>query len=106
MRPERGVRLGRRPLLLRRLSLRGRLVVGVAVLATFGVLTRWETSVVGPVAMAGLTLGAATIGRPSPSLRILALATTALVLIAPCWPGLAASCSRYRRVPASRWWSP
>lgn len=72
---------------LRRLGLRGRLVGGVAVLLVFGVLTRWEPSVVRAVAMAALSMLAATVGRPASSLRILALAVTALVLIDPMLSG-------------------
>jgi len=69
--------------LLRRLRLRGRLVAGAGVLLLFGILTRWEPSVLRAVAMAGVTLFAATIGRPASSLRVLALSVTGLLLIDP-----------------------
>lgn len=73
--------------LLRRLGLRGRLVAGAGVLATFGVLTRWEPSVLRAVAMAALAMVAMTSGRPASSIRLLALAVTALVLIDPMLAG-------------------
>ena len=68
---------------LRRLRLGGRLAGGVAVLVLFGMLTRWEPSVLRAVAMAGLALLAAALGRPASSLRILSLAVTGLVLVDP-----------------------
>jgi len=68
---------------LGRLRLGGRLAGGLAVLMLFGILTRWEPSVVRAVAMAALTLLAAAIGRPASSVRILSLAVTGLVLIDP-----------------------
>ena len=73
--------------LLRRLSLRGRFGASVAILLTFGILTRWEPSVLRAVAMAALALLASTIGRPSGSIRILALAVTGLVLVDPMLSG-------------------
>lgn len=73
--------------LLRRLALRGRFVASVSILLAFGVLTRWEPSVLRAVAMAALALVASTIGRPAASLRILALAITALVLVDPMLSG-------------------
>ncbi len=69
--------------LLRRLGLRSRLVVGLAVLGLFGVLTRWEPSVLRAEAMAALTLVASTVGRPASGLRILALAVAGLLLVDP-----------------------
>jgi competence protein ComEC len=69
--------------LLRRLGLRWRLVAGAGVLVLFGVLTRWEPSVLRAVAMAGLTLLAGTLGRPASTIRVLALAVTGLLLIDP-----------------------
>jgi competence protein ComEC len=68
---------------LRRLRLGGRLAGAVGALVLFGMLTRWEPSVLRAVAMAGLTLLAAALGRPASSLRILSLAVTWLVLIDP-----------------------
>src|SRR5205823_3455443 len=69
--------------LLRRLRLRGRLVAGVVVLGLFGTLTRWEPSVLRAVAMATISLVAATLGRPATTLRLLALAVGALLLVDP-----------------------
>ena len=68
---------------LGRLRLGGRLAGGLAVLVLFGILTRWEPSVLRAVAMAGLTLLSAAMGRPATSLRILSLAVTGLVLVDP-----------------------
>lgn len=68
---------------LRRLRLGGRLAGGLAILLLFGTLTRWEPSVLRAVAMAGLTLVAAALGRPASTLRILSLAVTGLVLVDP-----------------------
>jgi competence protein ComEC len=70
-------------LVLRRLTLGGRLVAGLIVLATFGTLTRWEPSVVRAIAMAAIALVATVAGRPQPGLRVLALAVTAVVLVDP-----------------------
>lgn len=69
--------------LLRRLSLGGRLVGGLAVLGLFGVLTRWEPSVLRAEAMAAAAMVAAWRGRPQSGLRLLALAAWALVLVDP-----------------------
>ncbi len=73
--------------LMRRLAMRHRLVVGASVLFVFGVITRWEPSVLRAVAMAGLALVATTLGRPVSPLRVLSLAVTALVLIDPLLAG-------------------
>jgi competence protein ComEC len=72
---------------LRRLGLRARLAAAVPILLAFGTLTRWEPSVVRAIAMAGLALFASTVGRPAASLRVLALAVTALVLVDPMLAG-------------------
>lgn len=72
---------------LRLLGLRGRLVAGVAILVAFGLLTHWEPSVLRASAMAAVTLLATTIGRPASTLRVLALAVTALVLVDPLLVG-------------------
>lgn len=69
--------------LLSRLSLRGRLVGALGVLVFFGVLTRWQPSVLRAEAMAALTLLAAAAGRPASTVRVLALSVTALVLVDP-----------------------
>lgn len=68
---------------LRRLPRVGRLVATGLVLLLFGTITRWEPSVIRAVAMAGVAIGAADVGRPSRSLRTLALAVTGLLLIDP-----------------------
>lgn len=69
--------------LLRLLRLRGRFVAGLAVLALFGVMTRWEPSVLRAEAMAAVALFAWTIGRPASTLRLLALAVAGLLLVDP-----------------------
>ena len=68
---------------LNRFRLSGRLAGGLAVLVLFGILTRWEPSVLRAVAMAALTLLAAALGRPASSIRVLSLAVTGLVLVDP-----------------------
>ncbi|MGH9189885.1 MAG: ComEC/Rec2 family competence protein [Acidimicrobiales bacterium] len=68
---------------LRRLGLGGRLMAGVGLLLLFGLVTRWEPSVLRAVAMAALAMLAATLGRPVASIRILALAVTGLLLVDP-----------------------
>lgn len=73
--------------LLRRLGIGWRLVAGLAVLSLFGVLTRWEPSVMRAEAMAALALAAATMGRPVSSIRLLALAVTAVLLVDPLLVG-------------------
>ena len=72
---------------LRLLGLRWRFVAGLAVLVGFGVLTRWEPSVLRASAMAAVTLLAATVGRPATTLRVLALAVTVLLLVDPLLVG-------------------
>jgi len=69
--------------LLNRFRLGGRMVGGVAVLVLFGMLTRWEPSVLRAEAMAALALLAAAMGRPASSLRLLSLAVAGLVLVDP-----------------------
>lgn len=73
--------------LLHRLGLRSRMVAGIAVLLLFGVLTRWEPSVLRAVAMGGIAMIASTAGRPVSSIRLLALAVTGLVLVDPMLSG-------------------
>ncbi|HEX2698647.1 MAG TPA: ComEC/Rec2 family competence protein [Acidimicrobiales bacterium] len=72
---------------LRFLGLRGRLIAGVLILFGFGVLTRWEPSVLRASMMAAVTLLAATLGRPASTLRVLALAVTVLLVIDPLLVG-------------------
>nr|MDQ3570465.1 ComEC/Rec2 family competence protein [Actinomycetota bacterium] len=68
---------------LRLLGLRGRFLAALAVLVLFGVLTRWEPSVLRAEAMAAVSLLAAMLGRPASTIRVLALAVTGLVLVDP-----------------------
>lgn len=68
---------------LRRLRLRARLLTTVGLLAGFGVVTRFEPSVLRALVMAGLAAGAVAAGRPASGLRRLALAVVALVLVDP-----------------------
>lgn len=68
---------------LRRLSLRGRWVATIAVVLFFGLLTRWEPSVLRAAAMAALACTATTMGRPGSRLRLLALAVAIVVLLDP-----------------------
>jgi len=69
--------------LLRRLGLRTRFVATLAVIAFFGLLTRWEPSVLRASAMAALACTASTVGRPTSRIRLLALAVAAVVLVDP-----------------------
>jgi competence protein ComEC len=69
--------------LLRRVGLRSRLVIGLTVLFGFGLITRWEPSVLRAEAMAAIALGATALGRPVSTLRVLALAVTGLLLVDP-----------------------
>ncbi|HVF74625.1 MAG TPA: ComEC/Rec2 family competence protein [Acidimicrobiales bacterium] len=73
--------------LLAFLGLRSRVVVALAVLALFGVLTRWEPSVLRAEAMAAVTLVAAAAGRPISAVRVLAVAVAALLLVDPLLVG-------------------
>lgn len=68
---------------LRRLGLRGRWVATLAVLAFFGLITRWEPSVLRAGAMAAIACTASTLGRPTGRLRLLALAVAGVVLVDP-----------------------
>ena len=68
---------------LRRTGLRTRFGLGLGVLLLFGLLTRWEPSVLRAVAMAAVALLADTLGRPVSRLRVLALAVTGLILVDP-----------------------
>ncbi|QXC61544.1 ComEC/Rec2 family competence protein [Aquihabitans sp. G128] len=66
-----------------RLGLRWRWVVTLGVIGAFGVVTRFEPSVLRASAMAALAVSASTAGRPAASLRILALAVSGLLLVDP-----------------------
>jgi competence protein ComEC len=69
--------------LLRLLHLRARFFAALGVLALFGVMTRWEPSVLRAEAMAAVGLFAYTVGRPASTLRLLALAVTGLIVVDP-----------------------
>ncbi|MPY95123.1 MAG: hypothetical protein GEV08_19325 [Acidimicrobiia bacterium] len=69
--------------LLQRLRIRTRLVATIGALAFFAVLTRYEPSVLRATTMAGAAVLAASLGRPASGLRVLALATSALLLVDP-----------------------
>jgi competence protein ComEC len=69
--------------LLRLLPLRTRFAAALFVLALFGVMTRWEPSVLRAEAMAAVGLFAYTVGRPASTLRLLALAVSGLLLVDP-----------------------
>ncbi|HZQ26723.1 MAG TPA: ComEC/Rec2 family competence protein, partial [Acidimicrobiales bacterium] len=72
---------------LRRVRLGPRLGLGLALLALFGLLTRWEPSVLRAEAMAAVALLSATLGRPVSTKRLLALAVTGLLLVDPLLVG-------------------
>ncbi len=72
---------------LRRLSLGTRLGATLAVIGFFALMTRFEPSVLRASAMAALATVAATAGRETSRLRLLALAVTGLVLIDPLLVG-------------------
>ena len=69
--------------LIRRGGLRWRFAATLLVLAGFGVLTRWEPSVLRAEAMAAVAAAGALVGRPVPALRLLALAVTGCILVDP-----------------------
>ncbi len=69
--------------LIRRGGLHWRFVATLLVLAGFGVLTRWEPSVLRAEAMAAVAAAGALVGRPVPALRLLALAITGCILVDP-----------------------
>jgi competence protein ComEC len=69
--------------LLRRLGLRGRVLVALVVLVCFGTMTRWEPSVLRAIAMAVIALLAGYLGRPTTGTRVLVLASIALLLVDP-----------------------
>jgi competence protein ComEC len=69
--------------LIRRGRLGWRFVATLLVLGAFGVLTRWEPSVLRAEAMAAVAAAGALAGRPVPALRLLALAATGCLLLDP-----------------------
>ena len=68
---------------LRRFGIAGRLVGGLAVVVVFAAMTRFEPSVLRASAMAAASLGASFLGRPTSTVRLLAMAITALMLADP-----------------------
>lgn len=68
---------------LSRLRFGPRLAATLGLLAAFALLTRFEPSVLRATTMAAVAATGAAMGRPSSSLRTLALAVTALLLIDP-----------------------
>ena len=66
-----------------RLRFAPRLVVALAALAGFALLTRFEPSVLRATAMAAIGAFGAAVGRPSSGLRRLSLAVTGLLLVDP-----------------------
>ncbi|HKE76394.1 MAG TPA: ComEC/Rec2 family competence protein, partial [Acidimicrobiales bacterium] len=68
---------------LTRLRFGPRLVVTLAVLAGFALLTRAEPSVLRATAMASVTAIAAALGRPATALRTLALGVAGMLLVDP-----------------------
>ena len=68
---------------LRRRRLGTRLVGGLAVLAVFGTMTRWEPSVLRAAAMAGLVMLARWMGRPTDAGRVLTYAMLGLLVADP-----------------------
>lgn len=68
---------------LRRLGLRWRWFVTIAVLVFFAAVTRFEPSVLRAVAMAAIATTATFAARPASALRVLALAVTALLIVDP-----------------------
>jgi competence protein ComEC len=68
---------------LRRLGLWARFGATLALIGAFGLLTRWEPSVLRASAMAALACGSFTTGRPATRIRLLALAVAIVVLVDP-----------------------
>ncbi|HEX2563798.1 MAG TPA: ComEC/Rec2 family competence protein [Acidimicrobiales bacterium] len=68
---------------LARLRFGPRLVVTLAVLAGFALVTRFEPSVLRATAMASVAATGAALGRPASTLRVLALGVGAVLLVDP-----------------------
>jgi competence protein ComEC len=68
---------------LRRLRIWPRLLATLVVIAMFGLMTRFEPSVLRAATMAGLATVISTGGSPASRLRILALAVTGLLVVDP-----------------------
>jgi competence protein ComEC len=69
--------------LLRRCSVRGRIVLGLSVLVLFGCATRFEPSVLRAEVMAAFAMSASFIGRPAAAGRLLCGAVVALLVADP-----------------------
>jgi competence protein ComEC len=69
--------------LMRRFSLRGRLVSGLTVLIVFGCATRFEPSVLRAEVMAAFAMAASFTGRPVPAGRLLCGAVVVLLVADP-----------------------
>jgi competence protein ComEC len=69
--------------ILRRSSLRGRLILGVSVLVVFGCATRFEPSVLRAEVMAAFAMSASFVGRPAPAGRLLCGAVVTLLIVDP-----------------------
>lgn len=69
--------------LLRRFGFRGRFIATLIVLFVFATMTRYEPSVMRASTMAAVAAWAVVRGRPAASVRVLALALIALVVIDP-----------------------
>ncbi|MET0728571.1 MAG: ComEC/Rec2 family competence protein [Acidimicrobiales bacterium] len=69
--------------LLRRLRLWPRLITTLLLVGLFGLMTRFEPSVLRAATMAALATATGTIGIPLPRLRLLALAVTGLLVVDP-----------------------
>lgn len=68
---------------LRRLRLWPRLMLTLGVIGLFGVMTRFEPSVLRASAMAALAALVVTAGHPTPRVRVIALAVVALLVVDP-----------------------
>jgi ComEC/Rec2-related protein len=102
--------------LLMRLSMRSRFLCVLIILGVFAVVTRFEPSVLRAVAMAALVALTRLLGRPQHSVRILALAVMAMLVIDPmlAWSvgfslsvsacaGLALLVPWFERIRGPRW---
>jgi competence protein ComEC len=69
--------------ILRRCSMRGRLILGLAVLVVFGCATRFEPSVLRAEVMAAFAMSASFVGRPAPAGRLLCGAVVTLLIVDP-----------------------
>jgi competence protein ComEC len=69
--------------ILRRCSVRGRLILGLSVLVVFGCATRFEPSVLRAEVMAAFAMSASFLGRPAPAGRLLCGAVVALLIVDP-----------------------